>query len=131
MKKRYLLVLWELPQLLLASLFYLILKPKITDYFEYRGVKVYFVKSFPGGISLAFMIFLDEIYKGNINSVKHEYGHTLQSLYIGWLYLVVIGIPSLIRAIVWKKFKLEDKKYYLGYPENWANRLGGIKLLGL
>ena len=127
MKKRYLFFLWEFPQLFLALLFYLILKSRITYRFKYGDVQVYYTENFPGGISLSFIVFLNEKYKGNITAVRHEYGHTLQSLYLGWLYLIIVGIPSLIRAIIWNKFKLESKKYYLGYPENWANKLGRRK----
>jgi len=126
LRPRYLLFFWEFPQLFLGLLFYIFLKPKITSRLNYRDAIVNFVNNFPGGISLSWIIFLDKKYSGNTNAVKHEYGHTLQSLYLGWFYLFVVGIPSIIRAIIWNRFKLEAIKYYGGFPENWANRLGGI-----
>ncbi|MDD5659640.1 MAG: hypothetical protein PHR39_06490 [Actinomycetota bacterium] len=43
------------------------------------------------------------------------------------MYIFVVGIPSLIRAIIWNKCKLDDRRYYEGYPENWAEKLGGLK----
>jgi hypothetical protein len=84
------------------------------------------VKGFPGGISLSFIIFLDDREKERIRSVKHEFGHTKQSFLLGWLYLPIIGVPSIIRASVWNRKKLEPSQYYKGYPENWADILGGV-----
>ena len=45
-------------------------------------------------------------------------------MYMGWFYLPVIGMPSIFRALLWKYGKLDPKRYYMGYPEEWANRLG-------
>jgi membrane-bound acyltransferase YfiQ involved in biofilm formation len=126
-KKRYFLFLWELPQLFLAMIIYFFVKKNIVLRQEYKDAKVFLTRNFPGGISLSFIIFIDERYSGDLNLLKHEYGHSLQSIFLGWLYLFIVGIPSIIRAAVWRKYKLEDRKYYSGYPENWANRLGGVK----
>lgn len=129
MKPRYLLLFWEFPQLVLAAIFYISLRPKINYRLDYRDAVVYFVRGFPGGISLSWIIFINENDAGNINKVRHEYGHTLQSLYLGWFYLFAVGVPSIIRASIWKKYKFESSKYYEGYPENWADRLGGASML--
>lgn len=60
---------------------------------------------------------------------KHELGHTIQSKYLGPLYLLVIGIPSImwvgLRRIVPILRKRYD--YYDFYPEHWANKLAGLK----
>jgi len=109
-------------------LLYLFHRKDIILSFGYKDAKVFLTRNFPGGISLALIIFINERYSGDINLVKHEYGHSLQSIYLGWLYLFVVGIPSIIRAFIWRKYKLEGKKYYSGYPEKWANRLGGVKI---
>jgi hypothetical protein len=123
---RKLFIMWELPQILLALMLYAILKKRIIMAVYYEDVKVYFVKDFPGGISLSFMIFLSEVDLNNLRAVKHEYGHTIQSLYLGWLYLIVVGVPSIIRASIWNRYKLEEEKYYESFPENWADFLGGV-----
>ena len=102
------------------------MKKRIIQAIDYKDSKVFFVKDFPGGISLSFMIFLDDIDLNNQRAIKHEYGHTVQSLYLGWFYLVIVGVPSIIRASIWNHYKLEDKKYYEGFPENWADLLGGV-----
>lgn len=64
----------------------------------------------------------------NENNIEHEYGHSIQSLIFGPLYLVVVGLPSILRVIYGSIFYAINKKkwlnYYKGYPENWADILG-------
>ena len=58
---------------------------------------------------------------------KHEYGHCRQSEYLGWLYLIVIGIPSLIWCLCYNAEKRGGlKDYYKFYTEAWADKLGGV-----
>lgn len=66
-------------------------------------------------------------------SIKHEQGHQKQSLYFGWLYLLVVGLPSVCRNIwdriahtSWANAERLDW-YFDGYPEKWADKLGGVK----
>lgn len=57
----------------------------------------------------------------------HEYGHTIQSLILGPLYLIVIGIPSASWALTpsfYKRRKSEGLSYFSFYTEKWANHLG-------
>jgi len=57
----------------------------------------------------------------------HEYGHTIQSLLLGSLYLVIIGIPSTLWGFLQplnKKRKTEGISYFSFFTEKWANRLG-------
>ncbi len=55
----------------------------------------------------------------------HEYGHTIQSLVLGPLYLVLIGIPSALwAAFGGKKRKEEQIPYGAFFTEKWANSLG-------
>lgn len=61
------------------------------------------------------------------NVLSHEYGHTVQSAWLGPLFLFVIGIPSYTWAFLpscVKKRKEQGIKYCSFYPESWANRLG-------
>ena len=55
----------------------------------------------------------------------HEYGHTIQSLILGPLYLIVIGIPSTLWVFFGAK-KRKDKQVAYGsfFTEGWANSLG-------
>ena len=57
----------------------------------------------------------------------HEYGHTIQSLMLGPLYLIIIGIPSALWcSLPYCKKKRKDKRisYYSFYTEKWADLLG-------
>ncbi len=57
----------------------------------------------------------------------HEYGHTIQSLILGPLYLIVIGIPSTLWGFLPntnKKRKEQQISYFSFFTEKWANRLG-------
>ncbi len=57
----------------------------------------------------------------------HEYGHTIQSLLLGPLYLVIIGIPSMLWGVLPycnKKRKDEQISYCSFFTEKWANHLG-------
>jgi hypothetical protein len=61
----------------------------------------------------------------------HELGHTKQSRMLGWLYLPVVGLPSISRAayaLVYREVTGRQwTGYYSGFPENWADRLGGVE----
>lgn len=57
----------------------------------------------------------------------HEYGHTIQSLILGPLYLILIGIPSTLWGFLPslnKKRKTERLSYFSFFTEKWANNLG-------
>ncbi|MCD4668900.1 MAG: hypothetical protein K8S14_00480 [Actinomycetia bacterium] len=121
---KILLIIWELPQTVLVAIIIFFSRRKITGRGTYKNVDINYVKNFPGGISLGRFIILNDKYSGHEFSIKHEYGHSNQSLYLGWLYLLVVGLPSITRAILWRTLKLDRSGYYRGYPENWANKLG-------
>lgn len=83
-----------------------------------------------GSLSLGMFIFLDidnprpqTSYENKL--LVHEYGHTIQSLFLGPLYLLVVGLPSFIWASCFGKYRTrKHRSYYSFYPEKWANRLG-------
>ena len=80
------------------------------------------------GLSLGLFIFVPE--DGGERLLSHEYGHTLQSLLLGPLYLFVIGLPSVVwaglPALVRRRAK-RNISYYAFYTERWADRWGGVK----
>ncbi len=76
----------------------------------------YFAKKFEGQIGV------EEL---SNRLLVHEYGHTIQSLILGPLYLVLIGIPSALwAAFGGKRRKEEQIPYGAFFTEKWANRLG-------
>lgn len=57
----------------------------------------------------------------------HEFGHSVQSLILGPLFLPVMGIPSFLWCNLPPCRRMRKEKgisYYRFYPESTANRLG-------
>lgn len=83
-----------------------------------------------GCFTLGRFVFMNEGLSGEERErlLVHEYGHTVQSILYGPLYLAVVGIPSVLRfrRFYTKKGRKESKGtlYSSGFPENQANRLG-------
>ena len=130
--KEILLYIWQLPQNLAGLLMILILTPFMNVDNGYRGdTDVYVSSKMKGGVSLGRYIFLSGTY-GYYDRCKdtwdHEYGHTRQSMILGPLYLIVIGIPSICWAGLYgtKLFPYENNGYYKFYTEKWADKLGGV-----
>lgn len=76
------------------------------------------------GVSLGLFIFTP---KGADQMAVHEYGHTYQSLFLGPLYLFIIGIPSCIwnRSERYRRLRAEyGVPYSFCFAEGWADRLG-------
>ncbi len=82
-----------------------------------------------GGVSLGLFIFAnDDRRNGKSDKIAaHEYGHTIQSLILGPLYLPIIGLISFTWCGLPFFVKLRKRKhisYYSCFTESWANRLG-------
>lgn len=113
--------IWCFPQQLAGWLVKVITKARIVgDHYEY-DVKC-------GSLSLGEYVFLCPSHYGDEQVLKHEKGHSVQSRYLGWLYLFVIGIPSFIWAGCFGGYrKKHNVSYYSFYTEKWADKLGGVK----
>ena len=62
------------------------------------------------------------------NTKNHEYGHTIQSNFLGPLFLIIIGLPSIIWAGCFDRYRRKHNiSYYQFYTEKWADALGGVK----
>ena len=131
--KKILLYIWQLPQILVALVILLWAKAtkrvikKVTPEFG-DGQTIYYVNGFGGGISLGEFIILAYGYSLMNGTVEHhEYGHCRQSRMLGWLYLIVIGIPSITWAALHRYDPKRPNSYYTDfYTERWADSLGGI-----
>ena len=139
---KLLLIIWQLPQFVLgyAVLLYHfsrnVISYKRFSCEDFKGVDVTVIsfcsrkKNFISGFSLGKYIFLyyDNTYEDKyvLNkkidaAIKHEYGHSVQSAYLGWLYLVVIGIVSLVMTSIGMSKKC--------YTEKWADKIvAGCKI---
>lgn len=119
--------LWQLPQIVLALLVWAVIGFWSSLGEKFNGKIVIVSKLVTSGFSLGEFIFLNPRYTKEI-TLKHEYGHCLQSLMLGPLYLLVIGIPSILnfmRSIV--KEDSPSYNYYAFYTEKWADKLGGAE----
>jgi hypothetical protein len=126
-------VIWGAIQTLAGFIGFLIFLGK--PHYFYKGGIVTIVKGSRGGISFGAFIFVDEYIPKNkataSNFINHEYGHSLQSLILGPLYLFVIGLPSIIWAGCFNGWRVKHKKsYYWLYCEKWADSLGGVSRKG-
>ncbi len=118
-----LLWVWELPQNLIGCLLLLFITGEVRK--KLGTITFYYAKRFPGGITLGEYIIVGTDQE---LTVRHEYGHVLQSRILGPLYLFVIGIPSILHAAFNDVIKCDtsDLGYYHFYTEKWANNLGGL-----
>lgn len=113
--------IWQFPQHLLALALIKIMKAKYKE--DYKGAKIY--NASMTGISLGQYIIVRE--HSTENLIKHEYGHTRQSYLLGPLYLIVVGLPSIVMNILSRLRILDNRKYYDRWPESWADKLGEVK----
>lgn len=117
-----LLWIWQAPQNVFGLLFRLFCRGKIT---RLTGVDFVVCERFNGGISLGRTIIVKAPYSAIPDTWKHEYGHTRQSLYLGPLYLLIVGLPSLLWAWYWNPSR--GRSYHSFFTEKWADKLGGVE----
>jgi|AGTN01.1.fsa_nt_gi hypothetical protein len=118
---------WALPQNLLGL--FLFLKYRKNPRELIHGALLTYHYEEWGGVSLGMFIVIN----GGLSeewtrcAKIHEYGHTIQSLILGPLYLLIIGIPSFLWCNTkWgiARHKKAKYLYYTFFPEKWANYLG-------
>lgn len=121
--KKILNYIWQLPQNLLGLAVY-----KCYNGYEIctkeicgSNIKCKLSSTMRSGITLGNYIIIN-----NIKHLQHELGHTKQSKILGPLYLLVIGLPSLIHNVLHSKI-CKNKNYYHFYTEKSANKLMGIE----
>ena len=118
-------VVWEAPQLLFGALIKIV-------FFAWGSREVETIRHgtcrihnwlLYSGISLGWFQFTHK--DSSVTTASHEVGHSIESLILGWFYLIVIGLPSMVHAIIWtacgKKWD-----YYSFYTESITDKLAGI-----
>ena len=129
--KKFLFVLlqctWGLGQTLLGFLFFLKVRRKYP-HTNYRGA-VDTRWNRRGGLSLGLFIFTPADSLPNSRTVRvHEYGHCVQSLVLGPVYLI-LGLISVIWANhpYFRRLRQEKKLPYTScFVESWASRWGEL-----
>lgn len=124
--KSSLLWLWQLLQNLCGIIYRSISKDNricVIENDDSRsvGAKVYLQRA-KGGVTLGKYVFINQDYTDKEAVIKHECGHVKQSKILGPLYLLVIGIPSILHAWLnnyigccWKN---GEYNYYHFYTEH-------------
>ncbi|MFA5970922.1 MAG: hypothetical protein WC780_01125 [Lentimicrobiaceae bacterium] len=131
-----LLFIWELPQNLLGFVVFVIMKTRRRIITTEKEAHHFYIETPNTGVSLGWLIFWTPSanrFSHLINDCRmHESGHAHQSVILGPIYLLVVGVPSLARVIYsrWyrKKYDREWENYFNGFPENWADKLGGVSV---
>lgn len=127
--------LWQLPQNLLGLLLIAFYRPERKHILSNGNVICYAFRM-KGGISLGKYSIVNVChYREDMgeslkrDTVRHEaIGHAKQSLYLGWLYLPIVGLQSIVWAMLYDRIVTPTKNgYYQFWTERWADRLGGVK----
>ena len=119
---------WCFPQTLVGFIVKCITKGKKREVdIGDKRYTVYDCNLKSGSVSLGKYILLGKGHTYSRSTIKHEFGHQLQSYMLGWLYLLVVGIPSVIWCNCFQQYRARTNTDYCSvFPENWANKLGGV-----
>lgn len=128
--RRFLYVLWQwlwgLPQNLTGLVIFL--RYIRCPHFRYQGATVTVWPVQSGSMSMGQFLFLHPSWTPDQQwLLAHEYGHTIQSLLLGPLYLPIIGLPSIVWAGLPAFRRLRQQKtipYSALYTEKWADHNG-------
>lgn len=128
---------WGVLQTLLGLIVFLLQRKE--QHYSYHGAVVTEWES-KSSISLGIFVFVtaEPFFAGKFAGkmridelsdrlLVHEYGHTIQSLILGPLYLLVIGIPSTLWGFLPslnRRRREERISYFDFFTEKWANCLG-------
>ncbi len=110
----------------IAGLVYFLISLRFPHEFYHGAVLTR--RSGIGGVSLGLFIFAnDDMTDGRSDKIAvHEFGHTIQSLILGPLYMLAVVPESMLWCAlpVFKKLRHEKNiSYYSFYTEAWADRL--------
>ena len=134
--KNVLLYIWQFPQNVLGLLLWGVLR--IAGKFDYAAIYPHYpfkliLTPIPGfGVTLGKYIFIGKLNAPDVE-IHHEKGHGIQSRRFGLIYLFAVGIPSLILSFRHRvlhrgwTYEARQKWYYSRWPENNADKLGGVK----
>ena len=115
--------LWQLPQNLIGLLLVMVVRADTIKRVD--GKRIWYSEKMKGAVTLGeyIVINMDKYYSSPTSTERHEIGHYKQSLIFGWLYLFIIGIPSIIHAILHK-----GGNYGHFYTEMWADEVEELKI---
>lgn len=124
---------WGLPQNLAGALWFLYYLRKPHRLYHGAIVTRVHRRRFQGGWTFGCFIFLTEplTAQQEHDLLIHEYGHTIQSLILGPLWTLGVGLASTLWCNLPQLQRLRRQKdlpYCSLYCERWANHLGQMVL---
>lgn len=119
---------WGFLQTLLGACVWLLFCPGNRPEMFHGTLVLRWKKSTSASLGL-FLFLSDTIKEPALFSAMrvHEYGHFIQSLILGPLYLPLVALPSMLWCCVpvfrsWRNSR--EYSYYSFYTERWADHLG-------
>lgn len=116
---------WGLPVNLVGLIVFLYCRRRWSSELFCNSIVTYLPGN-RGGLSLGVFLFLSTRHSGEDRALcAHEYGHTVQCLFLGPLYWFVIAIPSVIWCHLFAGYrKKHGVPYDALYCERWATAWG-------
>lgn len=123
---KILLVIWQLPQVILGLIFLLIFRNKTTYTNERNGITVWNICSGRTFGSACFSTgpIIVTCKGATEDTLRHETGHSYDSIRAGIFYHLIISIPSICLFWYRRLAKKDMNFYYSHYPETLAEKHG-------
>lgn len=128
--KRFIYILWQsvwgIPQMMVGLILLLVFGRKRTSFYKGSVIVRWKLRN---SASLGIFLFIsDSLSEGEYKRMLvHEFGHSVQSLILGPLYLPLISLPSAVWCGLPLLRRYREKNgisYYSFYTERWADLLG-------
>lgn len=114
---------WGLPMTLIGYIVALVLRLMGYTPFKWGGSTYFMVGKNWGGVELGQIFVVDDSPTEYI--LNHEFGHSIQNCYFGFLFPFIVAIPSAVRywyrrAVV--KFGIKAQDELPGYYDIWFEK---------
>lgn len=124
----FFLAIWQLPQIIVGLVMLAVFRNKTKYTNPNNGITVWNINSGRVFGTACFstgpiIITCDGVGE---ETLQHETGHSKQSLYLGLLFHIIVSVPSICRFWYRRIFNKSMNWYRSGYPESWADKLGGV-----
>lgn len=118
--------LWGLPQMIVGGILFL-LNPGCKRYYQRGAVVIRWKSGYSASLGI-FLFIADDLPGEEYKRLfVHEFGHSVQSLIFGPLYLPLMALPSMLWCLLPPFKNYRSKRgisYYDFYTERLADRLG-------
>lgn len=125
----FLLCIWQITQIITGVIFLAIFHNYEIYHNEDAHIKVIKVNKghLLGGACFSSGPFIFVTPNCDDNTIRHETGHSVQSMLFGPLFHILVSIPSVVRFWI-RRIKNKSDEWYLSqWPESSAEKLGHTK----